>query len=252
MQDIIAVADIELAYEIEGRGEPLLFLHGFTGCGGDWRFIDRTLSDRWRVIAPDLRGHGRSTNPSRVFEFRDAARDVRELLRRLDLERIKAIGVSGGGITLMHMVLQDQASIAAMVLVSAPPYYPDQARAFMRAFSIERDSPAWAEMRRRHPRGDEQIAMLVAQGAAFADSHDDVRFTPEALRTIPAKTLIVFGDRDPLYPARLALELFEHLPHAALSIVPNGGHGPVFGEHAAPFVQMAEKFLKSNAAERQA
>jgi len=252
MQDIIAVADIELAYEIEGHGEPLLFLHGFTGCGGDWRSIDPTLSDRWGGIAPDLRGHGRSTNPSRVFEFRDAARDVRELLRRLGLERINAIGVSGGGITLMHMTLQDPASIAAMILVSAPPFFPDQARAFMRAFSIERDSPAWADMRHRHARGDEQIAMLVEQSRAFADSHDDVRFTPGALRTIATKTLIVFGDRDPLYPVGLAVELFEHLRNASLSIVPNGGHGPVFGEHAAPFVQMAENFLKSGTAERQA
>jgi pimeloyl-ACP methyl ester carboxylesterase len=251
MQDIIAIDDLELAYEIHGDGEPLLFLHGFTGCGGDWRYIDPALAERWRVIAPDLRGHGRSTNPSGVFQFRHVARDIRELLRVLKLERVKAIGLSGGGITLMHMAVQDPASIAAMILVSAPPYYPDQARAFMRAFSIDRDAPAWADMRRRHARGDEQIAMLLEQGRAFADSHDDVNFTPEVLRTIAADTLIVFGDRDPLYPPRLVLELYEQLPYACLSIVPNGGHGPVFGRQAAPFVMMAETFLKSGSAERQ-
>ena len=62
--DTVTIGEVELYYETHGSGEPLLFLHGFTGCGGDWRFIGEELAPRHQVIAPDLRGHGRSTNPS--------------------------------------------------------------------------------------------------------------------------------------------------------------------------------------------
>src|SRR5215510_1011453 len=145
-----AIGDVELYYEVHGSGEPLLFLHGFSGCGGDWRFIGDELAARRQVIAPDLRGHGRSTNPSSTFVFRDAARDVRGLLRSLGLSKVKAIGISGGGIALMHIALQDPSCIDSMILVSAPPYFPDEARAIMRAVPLEPQNPSdWAILRQR-------------------------------------------------------------------------------------------------------
>lgn len=242
--DTVAIGEVELYYETHGSGEPLLFLHGFTGCGGDWRFIGEELAPRHQVIAPDLRGHGRSTNPSSEFLFSDAAIDILGLLKTLGLSRVKAIGISGGGITLMHMALKDPASIESMILVSAPPYFPEQARAIMRAVPLDPQNPAdWDQLRQRHTRGDEQIASLMRQARGFADSRDDVHFTPELLQRIAAETLIVFGDRDPLYPVRLAVELRASIPHSFLWVVPNGGHGPVFGAMAAPFLQIANEFL---------
>jgi len=69
-------------------------------------------------------------------------------------------------------------------------------------------------------------------------------FTPPLLGTITARTLIVHGDRDPLYPVELALEMYRSIPSSALWIVPNGGHGPIFGPLAAPFVGAALAFLR--------
>jgi pimeloyl-ACP methyl ester carboxylesterase len=242
--DTIVIGDVRLYYEVHGSGDPLLFLHGFTGCGGDWRFLSEDLASRWQIIAPDLRGHGRSTNPAPAFLFRDAARDVRGLLQTLQLARVKAIGISGGGITLMHMAVQDPDCIDSMVLVSAPPYFPDEARAIMRGVTPETQGEAeWAQLRARHPGGDAQITRLLRQAHGFADSYDDVNFTPELLRQVSADTLIVFGDHDPLYPVRLAFELRAAIPRSYLWVVPNGGHGPVFGEKAAPFLLTAEAFL---------
>ena len=60
----VTIGEVELYYETHGSGELLLFLHGFTGSGSDWRFIGEELAARRQVIAPDLRGHGRSTTPS--------------------------------------------------------------------------------------------------------------------------------------------------------------------------------------------
>ena len=68
-------------------------------------------------------------------------------------------------------------------------------------------------------------------------------FTPPLLATITARTLIVHGDRDPLYPVELALEMYRSIPGSALWVVPNGGHGPIFGAFAAPFVATASAFL---------
>jgi pimeloyl-ACP methyl ester carboxylesterase len=98
-----------------------------------------------------------------------------------------------------------------------------------------------ASMRQRHARPG-QLDRLFSQIRAFADG-DDPSFTPEQLGTIEADTLIVFGDRDPLYPVSLATDLRAAIPRSWLWVVPNGGHGPVFG-HAAPmFAAMALTFL---------
>jgi pimeloyl-ACP methyl ester carboxylesterase len=85
---------------------------------------------------------------------------------------------------------------------------------------------------------------LFAQSRALADTWDDVNFTPPYLSTIIAETLIVFGDRDPLYPVSLAFELHAAIPASHLWVVPNGGHGPIFGEHSARFSETALSFLE--------
>jgi pimeloyl-ACP methyl ester carboxylesterase len=101
-------------------------------------------------------------------------------------------------------------------------------------------------MRKRHRYGNAQIQQLLAHSRAFADSYSDVNFTPPYLATIDAETLIVFGDRDPLYPVSLALELKAAIPRSYLWVVPNAGHGPVFGADAPRFVETAMAFLRGD------
>jgi pimeloyl-ACP methyl ester carboxylesterase len=242
---VIEVNGIEMSWEEIGEGEPLLWLHGGMGCGTDWRYIFKEPPAGYRLIAPDLRGHGASTNPSGVFTFRQCAQDVRALLRHLNLPRVKAIGLSGGGITLLHLATAEPRSIESMVIVSAPPYFPEEARVIMRQFSESVVGDAEMErMRTRHVYGEQQIQQLFAMARAFADSYDDVNFTPPYLRTITADTLIVFGDRDPLYPVSIALDLHRAIPRSYLWVVPNGAHGPVFGDAASRFSSTALGFLR--------
>ncbi len=215
--------------------------------GPDWQYIFKELPAGYRLIAPDLRGHGASTNPSESFSFRQAARDVLALLRHLNVENVNAIGLSGGGITLLHMATAEPASIASMVLVSAPPYFPAQARAIQRQTSEAMFGARDLElMRSRHKHGENQCQRLLAQSHAFADIYDDVSFTPPYLSTIAADTLIVFGDRDPLYPVSLAFDLHSALPRSWLWVVPNGGHAPVFGDAAPRFAETALSFLRGD------
>src|SRR5262245_65640970 len=72
----VAVNGVDLNYQAAGDGAPLLWLHGFMGAGLDWQYIFREPPAGFRLIAPDLRGHGASTNPSGEFSFRQAAHDV--------------------------------------------------------------------------------------------------------------------------------------------------------------------------------
>jgi pimeloyl-ACP methyl ester carboxylesterase len=241
---VVEINGLELHYEIAGDGEPLLWLHGFMGSGPDWRYVFKEPPAGFRVIAPDLRGHGASTNPSGDFSFRQAAEDVHGLLRHLGLGTVKAVGVSGGGITLLHMATALPTCIESMVIVSAPPYFPAQARALQRHMSESMFGEAEMDlMRKRHRYGEAQIQQLFAQGRALADRYDDVNFTPPFLATIEAETLIVFGDRDPLYPVSLAFELNAAIPRSYLWVVPNAGHGPVLGDGAPGFAETATSFL---------
>jgi pimeloyl-ACP methyl ester carboxylesterase len=237
--------DVDMHCETRGEGVPLLLLHGFLGCGADWRYIFPEPAPGYRLIAPDLRGHGRSANPSGAFTFRQAALDVLALLDALGLRRISAIGLSGGGQTLLHMALRDPGRIDAMILVSTAPRFPPQARAIMTQMTVEtRTAEEWQAMRRRHAGGDEQIERLWRHAHALKDSYDDVNFAAADLAHVRARTLIVHGDRDPLYPVGLAVEMFEAIPGAHLWIVPNGGHGPIFGTAAPAFVETALAFLR--------
>src|SRR5262249_3103709 len=124
---------------------------------------------------------------------------------------------------------------------------PPEARAIMRTVDLDNRSEAeWQQMREWHAHGDEQIRALWRMANGFKDSYTDMNFTPPLLSTIAARTLIVHGDRDPLYPVGLAMEMYAAIPRAYLWVVPNGGHGPIFGGAAATFRETALAFLRGD------
>lgn len=237
-----AIDEAEIHYDSHGEGEPLLWLHGGLGHGPDWRFIFTDVPSGFRLIAPDLRGHGRSTGAAPTYSFRQSAADMFALLDHLAIDRVKIIGLSGGGITALHMATLQPGRVGALVAVSAPTAFPEQAKAIQRVYSESMLSEAErSRMRERHRR-DGQLDTLFSQVRAMPDGGDP-DFTPDVLMTITAPTLIVFGDRDPLYPVSIAFDLYQAIPNASLWIVPNGGHGPVFGDRAGHFAETAVSFL---------
>ena len=233
----------ELYFEVHGTGEPLVLLHGFSGSSQDWAAVVAEWPTGFQLIVPDLRGHGRSSILSKPFRHQDAAGDMFALLDHLKVGACKGLGVSGGGNVLLHMATMQPERVKAMVLVSATPYFPAQARPIMRQYPNSLPGEQWEILRRRHPGGDVQIGALLASTAAFADSYDDMSFTPPHLSTIQARTLIVQGDRDPLYPVDLSVEMAKAIPQSSLWIVPNGGHCPVIGEGWVVFLKTALGFL---------
>jgi pimeloyl-ACP methyl ester carboxylesterase len=234
---------IELYFERHGIGEPVLLLHGFSGSSQDWKGTVPEWATQNQLIVPDLRGHGRSSVLSKPFRHDDAATDILALLDHLGIGACNGLGVSAGGNVLLHMATRQPERIKAMVLVSATPYFPAQARAIMRQYGDALPESQWEDLRRSHPGGDAQIKALLASTRAFAESYDDMNFSPPLLSTIQARTMIVQGDRDPLYPVELSLEMARAIPNSRLWIIPGGGHGPVLGERWPEFLRTAATFL---------
>ncbi len=259
---------VPIYFEMHGSGEPLLLLHGFSGCSQDWSAFIGMPSEpggcEFQLIIPDMRGHERSYaaeehDSSRAnteqpgvavpLEFSawrhdETAADMFALLDHLGIETFKGLGVSGGGNVLLHMATKQPARVRAMVLVTATSYFPAQARPIMRAYADNLPAAERGNLRRRHPGGDAQIEALLASTKAFADSYDDMNFTPPCLARITARTLIVQGDRDPLYPVDISVEMAKAIPQSSLWIVPNAGHGPVLGERWPDFLKTAAAFLR--------
>jgi len=235
---------VQIYFEVHGTGLPLLLLHGFTGSGEDWKGTVAGWQSEFQLIVPDLHGHGRSGALTKPFRHRDAAADMLALLDQLNLRTCRGVGISGGGNVLLHMAAMEPDRIESMVLVSATPYFPSQARAIMRDYPKSLTAGQWESLRRSHPGGDAQVQALIDSTAAFAQSYDDMNFTPPLLSTIRARTLIVQGDRDPLYPVELSFEMAKSIPKSALWIVPQSGHSPVIGARWAEFLQMSMKFLR--------
>ncbi len=102
-------------------------------------------------------------------------------------------------------------------------------------------------MRKRHKLGDEQIVALWEWQHGMKDSYDDMNFTPSSLAGITASTLIVYGDRDFLYPVEMAVGMYRSIPRSALWVVPNGGHGPIFRDTKVQFIETSLAFFRNQA-----
>ena len=231
-------------YEIQGEGTPLLLIHRFFESGAMWDPVRAALAAKHRLIIVDMRGHGRSTNPSRAFTHKQSALDTFAVLDKLGIRNVKAMGVSSGGMTLLHMATQQPDRIEQMAVIGASSYTPQQARGLIRKRGQENfTGEALQRLREIHARGDEQIRELQQSFSAGADNYDDMNFTSPLLSTIKAETLIIHGDRDGLFPIEMAVEIYRSIPHSYLWIIPNGKHIPIFKPLAAGFPNIVLDFF---------
>lgn len=143
-----------LYYSDEGRGQPLLFVHGWTCDSNDFLWQLAHFRPNHRVIAPDLRGHGRSAVLPGGYEARVFARDLIELLDRLDVSSCIAIGHSLGGVIATVLAAEYPERIHGVVCLD-PAYgvtggEADECRSLIERMSqpgwpqaLARDFPAW-------------------------------------------------------------------------------------------------------------
>jgi len=235
---------IEIYYEVVGDGEPLLFLHSGTQSSRMWDGLVERFAERHRLIIPDLRGHGGSTNPDGVWSTHQFAADIFALLDHLGVDRARAVGASAGAMTLMRMATAQPDRITSMVVIGVGTYIPAECREILASVTTAGLSEdAWERLRARHRHGDDQIRALYSWVASLADSYGDMTFEPPLLSTITASTLIIHGDRDYCFPASMAWDIYRAIPNAALWVVPNGSHVPIDGGNADRFADITLEFL---------
>ncbi|WP_375325521.1 alpha/beta fold hydrolase [Flagellimonas sp. GZD32] len=222
------VNGVKIYYEIHGEGEPLVLLHGFTMSHKMWDGWIEDFSKKYKIILPDLRGHGNSTNPSNEFTHKESAKDIYGLLNLLKIDKFNAMGFSSGGMTLTHMATMDTTRIKSMVLIGSTSFFPESCREIQRNASYENATEEQLKYwNSQHPRGEDQIKNIINQFRQMADSFEDMNFTSPYLSSIKCETFIIHGDRDAFFPAEIPLNSYNSIPNSYLWIIPNFGHSGI-------------------------
>ena len=227
-----------------GVPEPLLLLHGFMQTGRGWDEVVRHLDgERYRPLAPDLRGHGAAA-ARRPIDFASCVADVVGLAG----PRFALAGYSQGGRLALHVALARPERVSRLVLVSATAGIEDDAERARRRAADE-ELAAWMEVDGRlmsevadrwgaQPLFATQAPAVAAAARADRLSNEPVHVAA-ALRGIGTGAMaplwqrlgelaglpvaVLAGARDPKYVA-LGQRLAEALPGAALTVVPDAGH----------------------------
>ena len=239
----IKVNGATIYYEEQGTGDPLILMHGFGGTSAVWKPFVAEYAKHYRVISWDMRGHGRSDNPdtSVVFLHAVAARDLLAIIESLQLKNVKLIGHSSGGIVSLYAAIMKPDAIEAIVPMSAQINYSDTVRSFIKRNAQPEAFYEFAGLEKSH--GKQKGKLLARQFYHFRLLQGDPLIMPAQLATIKARTLIIHGDND-FVPVSQAWEMFQNIPHAHLSIIPNAGHMPQEGEsNSKLFLRQTLEFL---------
>jgi pimeloyl-ACP methyl ester carboxylesterase len=114
-----------VAYREAGAGEALLLIHGMAGSSATWRAVIPQLSKKYRVVAPDLLGHGESAKPRGDYSLGAFAVSLRDLLDELSISRATVVGQSLGGGVAMQFAYQHRDYCQRLVLISSGGLGPD-------------------------------------------------------------------------------------------------------------------------------
>ena len=257
------INDVDLAYSDEGQGPPVIFLHAFPLNRTTWAPQVAGLSDRYRVVTIDLRGHGESDAPMWRYTLDQFAEDVNGLLEHLDIARATFVGLSMGGYILFALYRKYPALFQALVLADtrATADTPDAkaARFSMAQVAYRRGASAIAELMlpkllspaacehradlRDHLRTiitGNQVSGIVGDLMAMEERPDS---TP-LLSTISVPTLVIVGEEDLASPPEDVKSMADRIPGSTFVRIPQAGHLSNM-ENPAAFNEALLSFLTS-------
>jgi 2-succinyl-6-hydroxy-2,4-cyclohexadiene-1-carboxylate synthase len=264
----VAINGVTYALREWGAGPPLVLLHGFTGAGALWAAHAEALAPRFRVVAPDLLGHGASGAPAdpRRHAIEPAVADLAALLDGLGIERTALCGYSMGGRIALAFAVEHPERVIALAIEGASPGIADQAE---RAARAETDN-AWAERLARDglaafvdawmaqplfasQAGLAEAARAAARAQRLANDPAGLAACLRGLGTghqpsywhrlhaLPMPTLLLAGAHDAKFQA-VGRAMQEGIPEATLRVVPGAGHTTHL-ENSAAFRQRLLAFL---------
>jgi len=246
-----------------GQGPAVLLLHGFPLDGGMWSGVARRLSERFRVVKPDL--PGRPDNPAagtgNIEEYADYADAI---LRALDASAGLA-GFSMGGYAALALMKRRPARVRALALVDTRAVADDEParakREEMIATLLERGVEPIAEsmlpkllapgsLARRDLTERVRRIMLRQSAAALESDLKAMRDRPDStafLSEISVPTLVVVGEHDAISPPAEAETMAKAIPGARLVTVPAAGHLTPMESPAAVASALGDFFSESRA-----
>jgi len=244
---------IDIAYEVEGAGPPLVLLHGATSAGReDFAAQLPAMSKTFLVYVPDARGHGRTRwDAADGFSHDRLVEDLRGFVDGLGLQTFHLLGFSMGGMTALQFAARWPERLRTLLVIGITTMREPRASVGRRLMNPEwilaRD-PDWAaRLSRRHDPVQGVGAWQRLLPAIAADVATQPLLSPAELHGIDCPAMVVCGDRDPFVPVEHAAALARQLPHGRLFVAPECGH-EVTVKRAGLFNEAAAGFYRATAA----
>src|SRR5436853_2336220 len=208
------VNGINLYYETHGTGRPLILLHGGLFSGEMFGPILPTLSERHRVIAVDLQGHGRTADIDRPIDIRLMADDIAALIDHLGSEKPDLVGYSLGGGVAFFIAVKYPQKVGKLVMASAnirrdaipAEMLAQQAQVNASAIDFMKDTPMYQLYQRVAPHPEEFGRLLDKIGESMSKDFD----YSEEMRGLQVPTMLVCADADMAPPSHY-VEAFKLL-----------------------------------------
>jgi pimeloyl-ACP methyl ester carboxylesterase len=245
----VDIRDLRVYYEQHGAGEPLVLLNGaLDTIESDWGAHLAAFTKRYRVLAYDHRGHGRTGASAAPFDGYDLlAGDLTALLDALDIKRAHFCGFSDGGITLLYFALRRPERVRSLILAGSQYTNDERTLSMLPKMTPERIQarvPEWAaELERLHDTHHHPgyWRELMVQMTSMWPVQPNL--TVEQIGAIAAPTLLVAGERDNFGHPDMQFAMRRAMPQSELCILPAAGHN-VMNDQPELFRLAALDFLR--------
>ena len=244
MADIDLDSGLTIHYsDLNPNGIPVvLLLHGLGATGDSWQLQFPALIDAgYRVLAPDMRGFGKSTYPGGVNNSLVMAKDMVALMDNLVIRSAHIIGISMGGTVALQMILNQPSRVDTLVLTNTFAklrprklslwFFYAVRLALIHIFGITKQADFVAS--RLFPEPDKAYLGKVFKDQVIQSNLAGYRSTmrsyakfdlSEQIESIRVPTLIITGERDTIVPPEMQIDLANQIPNAKHTFIPNAGH----------------------------
>jgi pimeloyl-ACP methyl ester carboxylesterase len=247
---LILSGDSAVYYEEYGAGEPLILLPDLLGTiERHWRRFIPTFAQHLHTVAVDLRGHGRTNNPSGVLSLKAMADDLGILIDTLQLHGVRICGYGLGGYLGLYYGVYHPGAVDRLVMHATKFYWSTATHVQSAAAFPFTESGGALEQDHAPANGPEGWKKLTAASRELVQEMAAGPVTEDALALASFPVLVTVGDQDDLIPVTEAERLARSLPAGTCMSLPATRH-PIQSLPTGTFLEAVLPFLRSPAGRR--